>query len=523
MKKNPGERVIPVSRLGSAQDIHRTPPHSVEAEQGVLGSMLISSSVIEEVVDRITDEYFYVPSHQTIYAVLLDLWNKKQPTDLITFTQVLRDRNLLETVGGPALVTSLFTFVPTAANVGYYLEIVRDKYILRSIIAGCTEAVRRAYEEQDEVHLCLDKVLGDLTLLAQEGVREDSLRHIWQGVLQTLEKFELAHANRGEDVIHGIATGFHDLDRMTSGFRKQQLITIAALTSHGKSAIANNIADHMAVVEHVPVGKWSLEMSYDEESDRFTCSRARVSLQRIRDGFFSDKDIDEIPKRVEPFREAPLWVDDTRGLSILDLRARIMRGVRKYGLKCAIVDYLGLLNSPSKRAQSNRAIEIGEITYGLKSLAKELDIPIILAAQLNRESDKRASVFRRPKLSDLKDSSSIEQDSDVVMFIWRPGRFVEVPEDRERLEGKLKLEEINEKLLERVREQEQIDGQAFPYAPLTIDDYAEVIVAKQRNGPVSSEKNKIVLRFLDDLTRFENVTPKVWSNRPDERQQHEPE
>ena len=240
-----GEKVVPISPTGFAQDLHRTPPHSVEAEQGVLGSMLISPrETIAECVEKINEEYFYVPAHRTIYEVLVDLWNAGQAIDLITFTQVLRDRNLLDSVGGAALVTNLFTFVPTAANVQYYLEFVRDKYILRQIISAATESVRRAYEEQDEVNNLLDEVEQKIFAVGEDRFKGQMLS-MKEQVMSTLESIEKLFENKG--AITGIATGFRDLDKLTSGLHRSEMIVIAARPSMGKTALAMNIAEHAAV------------------------------------------------------------------------------------------------------------------------------------------------------------------------------------------------------------------------------------------------------------------------------------
>src|SRR5437588_4200460 len=273
-----GEKVVPISPTGSAQDIHRAPPHSVEAEQGVLGSMLISPrETIAECVEKIYEEYFYVPAHRTIYSVLVDLWNTGQAIDLITFTQVLRDRHLLDSVGGAAFVTSLFTFVPTAANVGYYLEIVRDKYILREIISAATESVRRAYEEQDEVNNLLDEVEQRIFAVGEDRFKGEMLS-MKEQVISTLESIEKLFENKG--AITGVSTGFRDLDKLTSGSHGSEMIVIAARPSMGKTALAMNIAEHVAINEKLPVGVFSPEMSAQQLVQRMLCSRARVKIGR---------------------------------------------------------------------------------------------------------------------------------------------------------------------------------------------------------------------------------------------------
>src|SRR5881398_3293223 len=238
-----GGRVFPISPTGSAQDIHRTPPHSIEAEQGVLGSMLLSPrQAIAECVEKIDEQYFYVPAHQTIYTVLVDLWNAGQAIDLITFTQVLRDRNFLDSVGGAAFVTSLFTFVPTAANLEYYLEIVRDKYILRQIISAATESVRRAYEEQDEVNNLLDDVEQRIFAVGEDRFKGQMLSMKDQ-VMDAIESIEKLYEGKGG--ITGISSGFIEFDRMTSGMHPSEMIVIAARPSMGKTALAMNIAEHV--------------------------------------------------------------------------------------------------------------------------------------------------------------------------------------------------------------------------------------------------------------------------------------
>src|SRR5467141_5185051 len=283
-----GEKVVPISPTGSAQDIHRTPPHSVDAEQGVLGSMLISPrETIAECVEKINEEYFYVPAHRTIYNVLVDLWNTSQAIDLITFTQVLRDRHLLDSVGGAAFVTSLFTFVPTAANVGYYLEIIRDKYILRQIIATSTESVRRAFEEQDDVSNLLDEVEQQIFAVGEDRFKGQMLSMKDQ-VMEAIESIEKLYERKGG--ITGISTGFVEFDRMTSGLHPSEMLVIAARRSMAKTALAMNIAEHVSINVGKPVAVFSLEMSSQQLVQRLLCSRARVNLQKVRNGFLSERD-----------------------------------------------------------------------------------------------------------------------------------------------------------------------------------------------------------------------------------------
>jgi replicative DNA helicase len=457
-----GEKVVPISPTGSAQDIHRNPPHSVEAEQGVLGSMLLSPrQAIAECVEKINEQYFYIPAHQTIYSVLVDLWNAGQAIDLITFTQVLRDRNLLESVGGAAFVTSLFTFVPTAANLEYYLEIVRDKYILREIISAATESVRRAYEEQDEVNNLLDEVEQRIFAVGEDRFK-GQLLSMKEQVMSTLESIEKLFENKG--AITGVSTGFRDLDKLTSGLHRSEMIVIAARPSMGKTALAMNIAEHAAIEAKLPVAIFSLEMSAQQLVQRMLCSRARVNLAKTRDGFLAEADFPKLTHAASKLAEAKIFIDDTASLSILELRAKARRLKTQQDIHLIIIDYLQLVRSTSRRAQDNRQLEISEISGGLKGLAKELNIPIVVVAQLNRNPEIRTGSGKGvPRLADLRESGSIEQDADVVGLLMREEYYADTDEEREELKGK-----------------------------------AELIIAKQRNGPIGGVK----LTFLNEFTRF---------------------
>src|SRR5213595_4118823 len=329
------------SLTSSSQDIHRTTPHSVEAEQGVLGSMLISPrDTIAECVEKINEEYFYVPAHQTIYTVLVELWNAGQALDLITFAQVLRDRNLLESLGGAAFITGLFTFVPTAANVQYYLDIVRDKYILREIIAAATESVRRAYEEQDEVNNLLDEVEQRIFAVGEDRFKGQMLSMKDQ-VMEAIESIEKLYERKGG--ITGISTGFVEFDRMTSGLHGSEMIVIAARPSMGKTALAMNIAEHVAINEKLPVGVFSLEMSSQQLVQRLLCSRARVNLQKVRDGFLGERDFPSLTAAASKLAEAKIFIDDSASLTILELRAKARRLKAQQDVQLIIVDYLQLL------------------------------------------------------------------------------------------------------------------------------------------------------------------------------------
>ena len=426
--------------------------------------MLISpQDKIAEVVEKISDDYFYIPAHQTVYRVLVELWDAKQGIDLITFTQSLRDRNLLETVGGASFVTSLFTFVPTAANLTYYLEIVRDKYILREVIAACTEGARRSYEEQDEVDNLLDEVEQKIYAVGEDRFKGDSLT-MKEQVMEAIETINKLWEQKGS--LTGLSTGFVEFDRMTSGMHPAEMIVIAARPSMGKTALVMNIAEHVAVHEKKPVGVFSLEMSAQQLVQRMLCSRARVNLRKARDGFLADSDFDKIATAAGKLAEADIYIDDTPGLSILELRAKARRLKSRHDLALIVIDYLQLLRSTSRRGQDNRQIEISEISAGIKGLSKELNIPIVVAAQLNRNPEIRTGESKgRPRLSDLRESGSIEQDADLVGLLVRQEYYADTEEEKDEFEGK-----------------------------------AELIIAKQRNGPTGD----VPLTFIKEFTRFED-------------------
>ncbi len=440
-------------------DIHRSLPHSLEAEMGVLGSLLIApDEVAGQCVERTREEHFHIPAHRTIYSVLIELWNNQQPIDFITLTQILKDRGLLEQVGGAAFVTGLFTYVPTAANIDYYLDIVRDKGILRQIIVTCTECAARSYDDQDQVQALLDEVEQKVFAITEERYRAQTF-NMQSAVLDAIEAIESLYERRGGTT--GITSGFVDLDKMTDGLHGAEMFVIAARPSMGKTALAMNIAEHVAIDAKMPVLVFSLEMSSQQLVQRLLCSRAQVDLSRVRNGMLVDRDFRRLQEAGSQLAQSSFFIDDTAGLSILELRAKARRFKQQHNVQLIVIDYLQLLKSTSRRAQDNRQLEIAEISSGVKALAKELDIPIIVLAQLNRQPEQRSG--GKPRLSDLRESGSIEQDADVVGLLVRSEYYAEDEEDREQSRGE-----------------------------------AELIIAKQRNGPTG----EVPLTFLKQFTRF---------------------
>jgi replicative DNA helicase len=482
----------PVNRLkAAAPGFLPEPPHAVEAEQGILGSILVSGretppyGAVLTCEEVISSDHFYVLAHRTIYDLITELYEKKRALDLIAFTQELKDRNLLDSVGGPGFVADLFTFVPTSENIAYYIEIVRDKYILREIIAACTEAVRRSYEEQDNVRGLLDEVQAKVTSIALERLAESPMVHIKDDVPGVLDEFENAHKHRGRT--QGLATGFVDLDRMTNGLNPGDMWVLAARPSMGKTALAMNIAEHVAVsrddgkwkYEGKAVAVFSLETSRHRLVRRLICGRARISLQRMRDGHLREADFPVLTAAAGKFMAAPIYIDETPGLRLFEFKARARWAAVKLGVKLIVIDYLQLMKSGSKRAEFSRVLELTEISATIKEIGRELNIPIIAVAQLNREAEKQES--GRPKMSHLRECGAVEQDADVIGLVYRAEYYERDEQAKKEVEGE-----------------------------------AELIIAKHKDGPVGT----IPLTFLKEFTRFESRTKALYSNDPEERQDY---
>ncbi|MEI6349637.1 MAG: replicative DNA helicase [Verrucomicrobiota bacterium] len=446
-------------------DVHRLLPQSQDAELGVLGSVLLSpKEVMGECIEKkITPEHFHVPAHATIYEVLRELYDENKPIDFILLTQLLRDRQLLDKVGGAAFVTSLFTFVPTSANAAYYIEILKEKHTLRQVIIICNECAARSYEEQESVDGFIDSVEQKVFALTQSRVEDGTFR-IKDSVMEAIQSIEKLYERKGE--ISGIPTGFADFDKMTDGLHPAEMIVIAARPSMGKTALAMNIAENVALNSNLAVAVFSLEMSSQQLVQRLLCSRARVNLGRVRDGFMAERDFHNLTEAGSKLSESKIFIDDTPGLNILELRAKSRRLKSQHNIQLIVIDYLQLLKSPTKRAQDNRQLEIAEISNGVKALAKELKLPIIVLAQLNRNPESRSGESKgRPRLSDLRESGSIEQDADLVGLLVREEYYAESDEEKQESEGK-----------------------------------ATLIIAKQRNGPVGD----VPLTFIKEFTRFED-------------------
>jgi replicative DNA helicase len=440
---------------------HRPLPASLDAEQGVLSSILLSprETLIKADEKRVDADHFHHPAYGTIYGVVQELSKANSPIDLITLTQAIADRNLLEQIGGASVLAQLQTFLPTATNADYYIDIIREKYLLRKMISVCTASAVRCYEEQGDVKALIDDVEQQIFKVTEDRVGS-KLPDIKEHVSAALDAIELLYKNRGQ--VTGVPTGYKELDNMTNGLHPSEMIVIAARPSMGKTALAMNIAEHVAVDKQIPVGVFSLEMSSQQLATRLLCSRARVNLHHIRNGIMPKNAQLNLVKAVNEYSASKMIIDDTAGLTINELRAKSRRMMDSHRLGLIVIDYLQLLRSPSKRGQENRQIEIAEISSGIKGLAKELNIPIIVLAQLNRKSEDRGD--GKPRISDLRESGSIEQDADVVGLLYRSAYYAKDEEEKSEKGGE-----------------------------------AELIIAKQRNGPTG----EVPLTFLNEFTRFE--------------------
>lgn len=443
-------------------DIHRMLPANPDAEQGVLASFLLAPREVGElcVENHVTPATFHIPGHASIFEVLMEMWQANQEIDFIKLTTALRKKGILDIVGGAAFVTSLFTFLPTAANVAWYLDCILSDDLSRRMIATFTEGAAKAYDTNDPVQL-LDQMEAKVMSLRSADAK-DSIVTANEAAIEAVASIQDAYERRGS--ITGLATGFEKLDELLDGLQPAQTYIIAARPSQGKTALAMNIAEFIAGTLKRPIGVFSLEMSTHQLMQRMLCSKAGVNLAKVRSGFLDDRDFPALTASAGHLAACLMYFDDTGGLSIQELRARARRMKSKYKIEALFVDYLQLLKSTSKKADSNRQIEVSEVSAGLKECAKELHIPIVVLAQISRDIERRGP-DARPKLSDLKESGSIEQDADVVAFLNRPEMNAESVEEQQRLRG-----------------------------------IADLVIAKSRNGP----QGAVALTFIKEFTRFES-------------------
>lgn len=441
----------------SVVNMRKLPPQSIEAEMSILGGILLENDAINRVLDILLPEDFYRESHRKIMRAMIELNEHREPCDLITLTTVLKKRGELEEVGGGAYLATLVDYVPTAANIAYYSRIVKEKAIARNLITAATEIVTDGYDEQADIEQLLDKAQKTIFDISENKIKTPY--HQLNAILKDSIKY-IEELFEKKDHVTGVPTGFVDLDQKTAGFQRGDLIIIAGRPSMGKTAFALNIAQYASVHAEPrhPVAVFSLEMGKEQLVTRMLCSEARVDAGRLRTGHLVDGEWEKIMRGAERLYEAKIFIDDTPAISVLEMRAKARRLKAEHGIGMIVVDYLQLMRgsgTPESRQQ-----EISEISRSLKALAKELSVPVVALSQLNRGLESRTD--KRPMMSDLRESGAIEQDADVIMFVYR--------------------DEVYNK------ENPDVKGKA------------EIIIGKQRNGPIGT----VELAFLGEYTRFEN-------------------
>jgi replicative DNA helicase len=400
------------SRASASPAYERVPPHNVEAEESVLGSMLLSKDAIAEVLELLREDDFYRPAHRTVYRSVLGLYSHGEAVDAVTVAEDLRRNGALADIGGAPFLHTLVASVPTAANAGYYARIVKEAGVLRRLIDVGTQIVQLGFETPQDTERAVDIAESLVYQVAQGRVTEDyhSLRDVLTGTLEAIERLHEDHRE-----ITGVPTGFPNLDRLTSGLQPSNLIIVAARPAVGKSTFGLDVARHASVRAGVPTVVFSLEMSRTELVQRLMCAECTVDMQRLRTGRMEESDWTRLTRSLGKLADAPLYIDDSPGTTMMEIRAKCRRLKQRHGLGLVVVDYLQLMQ-PSKRFE-NRQQEVSEISRSLKLLAKELEVPVIAISQLSRQTEARSD--RRPMLSDLRESGALEQDSDVVLFIYR--------------------------------------------------------------------------------------------------------
>ena len=437
------------------------PPQNIEAEQAVLGTILLQDKALLKVIDSLADKDFYRDAHKTIFSAMVTLFERREPHDLITVTGLLNDQNKLDEIGGAGYLASLTDVIPFTGTLVHHAQIIRKKSILRRLIQTSSEVAARCYDAQDDIDTLVDE--------AEKTIFEIAHSKKGQGfqAMSTVVPKAFDRINRlfeRKEHITGVATGFDELDRMTAGLQPSEMIILAARPSMGKTALAMNMVQHAALIGKIPVAVFSLEMSVESLALRMLCSLGPIDSQRIRTGRLHDSDWQKLTRATGMLGEAPIFIDDTAGLTVLEMRAKARRLKTEHDLGLIVVDYLQLMQG--KSSAENRAQEISDLSRSLKAMAKELDVPVLALSQLNRSLENRTD--KRPQLADLRESGAIEQDADVIIFIYRDEVYNRSEDNPNR-------------------------------------GMAEIIVGKQRNGPTGVVK----LTFLGEYTKFENYSRMV--------------
>lgn len=439
--------------------LERTPPQNIDAEVAVLGSMLLDNDTVNLAVQMLTKESFYRTAHQELFQAIIDIYDRDRALDLVTLKEELKKRSLLEKVGGNGYLMDLEEAVPTAANIEYYARIVQEKATKRSLIDAAVRIQKDAYEETFDSDTLLDKAESLVFDIGQKRASKNPSTKLSEILKPVFNQIEKHHDKKGK--LTGLPTGFADLDDVTCGLQPSELIVVAGRPSMGKTSLALNILQYVGVVENKPAALFSIEMSANQIAQNMLCSCARINAHNLRRGFLKDHEWSNISLAMGTLSEGAIFIDDIPGLSILELKAKARRLKSQHDIQLIVVDYMQLMEAP--RAES-RQQEISIISRGLKSLARELGIPIIAVSQLNRSVESREG--NRPRMSDLRESGSIEQDADVIMLLYR-GEYYATEEK-----------------------------------PAKNPGVAEVIIAKQRNGPAGTT---VSLHFSKEFMRFESL------------------
>ena len=439
----------------SAEELQKVPPQQIEAEQSLLGGILIESQGLPAALEVLRGEEFYRDAHRTVFQAFQELFQRTEPIDLITTTEYLTEKNRLDKVGGATYLASLTEMVPSAANVAAYARIIHDKALLRKLIQTANEITALCYGGGKNVEEILDQTEAAIFAVTESRIRTSysPLKDIVKKSIENIERFQ-----EYREMVTGVASHYTDLDKLTAGFQPSDLIIIAARPSMGKTALALSIARNVAMVGGIPVGVFSLEMSKEQLAMRLLCAEARVDSHKIRTGFLSQQECVKMLNAAGKFMDTPMYIDDTPAISVLELRAKARRMKADRGLGLVVVDYLQLMQG--RQGVERREQEISDISRSLKGLAKELNVPVIALSQLNRKVEERNQ--KRPLLSDLRESGAIEQDADVIAFIYRDEVYNRDSPDK---------------------------------------GIAEIEISKHRNGPIG----RVKLKYIDTYTRFENL------------------
>jgi len=447
----------------SGVELGKLPPQAVDLEAAVLGAMMLESNSVNTVIDILKPSSFYKESHGRIYDAIMTLFSKGEPVDILTVTQQLRKEATLELVGGPLFISQLTSRIASTANIETHARIVAQKFIQRELIRISNETIKEAYEETTDVFDLLDKAESNLFSVAEGNIRKnyDKMNVLIKTALDNIEA-----ARKNVDGVSGVPSGFTEIDRVTSGWQRSDMIVIAARPGMGKTAFVLSMARNMAVEFQIPVAIFSLEMSSVQLVQRLIASETEIDAEKLRKGNLADYEYQQLHQRISRIAEAPIFIDDTPALSVFELRAKCRRLKAQHGIQCIVVDYLQLMTVGGDNRSGNREQEIASISRSLKNIAKELDVPVIALSQLSRQVETRGG-DKRPLLSDLRESGSIEQDADIVGFIYRPEYYG---------------------ILE--------DSEGNPTQGL-----GEIIIAKHRNGALKDIK----LKFISRLAKFVNL------------------